>query len=164
MDVALPRWRIALLTLHRLLLAKLMRLHWGLLSKFSLWSLKEMNAAGNCWFHDVSNLKVIYWLSRVSSHVSSLSKKQLSVFEICLPSEHSPWMKQAVVVSFEALCHIVCGYLNIGHIIRPLCSCYIICKRELFHNFAFTHLLPKTCELNFQNFSSCFQTKDQHSR
>ena len=34
-------------------------------------------------------------------------KNSLDFFEICLPPEDSPWVKQAVVVSFEVFCTII---------------------------------------------------------
>ena len=34
-------------------------------------------------------------------------KNSSDFFEICLPPEDSPWMKQTVVVSFELFCTII---------------------------------------------------------
>ena len=45
-------------------------------------------------------------------------KNSSDFFEICLPPEDSPWMKQAVVVSFEVFCTIyryIDTLRNFGH-------------------------------------------------
>ena len=42
-------------------------------------------------------------------------KNSSHFFEICLPPENSPWMKQAIVVSFEVFCTIIRFALSICH-------------------------------------------------
>ena len=48
------------------------------------------------------------------------------VFEICLPPDDSPWMKRAVVVSFEVFCTLFCTnfiYIHIYIKFQRLNSC-----------------------------------------
>ena len=42
-------------------------------------------------------------------------KNRSDFFEICLPPKDSPWMKQAVMVSFEVFCTIIRFALSICH-------------------------------------------------
>ena len=69
--------------------------------KFQIKNLnKERNA---CYFNDT--LLRFLFEHKNSSHF----------FKICLPPEDSPWMKQAVVVSFEVFCTIIHFALSICH-------------------------------------------------